>query len=1132
MDITRVYTKTSKGILEGNTKSRDLTRDHGRVLTLIDGKSTVNDLLEKNSRLSENRLGEILDELAKYGMIRELNGALAVDDLGFSSTIIVGESNTQAFFEAQVHLERELRRAEDHEAHAKEQDRTTLLNEVKADIKAEAEAIKREIDERQTREAAIAHTAAQEAARREAEAQMRRKEDAEKAAQLAAQKAEKAAQQAADQARRDAEAHAKAVAEHARKRLAAETKAREQAEARAQALEVEMFVRSEAARKAKQEAAQRAHAEADAKVRLEAEKKARDQAEKQALVAEQARIAAERKAHEEAAEKARIAREAEEKAEARRVLEAKIQAEEEAQRRATTEARMREMEQDKRRAEEEARALAKALDEARLATELESRVKRRIEARAREEDEVRQRTEAEAAAKLEAETRLRLAAEAQAQAEVEARQQAEAAKIRAEQDAAVQLEAERIARQAAEAQRQSDAARQAAEQRAEAERQTREAAERQAREAAEREAQVLAQATAAAAQREAEAQAAERAAQQPAEQAAERTRIAEEQVQAERLAREQAEREAAARKQAEADAEAQRLIDTERQRVEADARAVAEAEEAVRREAQAVKQQLQEQQRMEEARLAEEAAAREQAIEGAAAEASRALIEARTRAEAEARERESARQQARLDAEAAARAEAEEALQREAAAAEREAAEEVRLRAEAHTRAMAAARGASVFPFLTTKKRKPMRFDASLIKPALIGLLGLVILAVAALHLVPFTFHIPKLERQLSASLGQRVVIRDLHFALYPAPHFKLEGVAIGDLAEVRADTVRLTPSWSSWISDKQILRRVELNGVTISEEGLSALPIWRRHQAQTPALRFEQILVKDAKLANRLLDLFTFDATVSMDRGHFTQAQINSTDQRIVIDITPRADALAIQLSASRSVLPLDPRIQFDDLKITAVARPGSMTLSQIDGQLYGGSLSGNAQVQWNDGWIFTSDLGMRQVDIAPVLALFTQNVKASGVLEAKVRLTTRANTLETLFDAPQVQSTFRLRSGELSGVDFVRAIQSARTNSNVGGKTHFNELSGYMQLANGRYQYRQLKLQTGMMSANGNLEFSSERNLSGNLLGELRTRASVMRTPFILSGTLDTPTLKLAPQRAAPVKPAVVPEAIPEAQ
>jgi len=84
-----------------------------------------------------------------------------------------------------------------------------------------------------------------------------------------------------------------------------------------------------------------------------------------------------------------------------------------------------------------------------------------------------------------------------------------------------------------------------------------------------------------------------------------------------------------------------------------------------------------------------------------------------------------------------------------------------------------------------------------------------------------------------------------------------------------------------------------------------------------------------------------------------------------------------------------------------------------------------------------------VRQVAIEPALALFTRNMKASGALEAKIRLTTKSDALDTLFNAPQVQATFRAREGEIAGFDLVRAIQSARSSGNIGGKTHFNELS-----------------------------------------------------------------------------------------
>ena len=571
---------------------------------------------------------------------------------------------------------------------------------------------------------------------------------------------------------------------------------------------------------------------------------------------------------------------------------------------------------------------------------------------------------------------------------------------------------------------------------------------------------------------------------------------------------------------------AERQAEEERLHAAAQARAVLEAEQAVRLEAEAAKRQLAEQQRAEDERLEREKLALKQEQERAAAEAARALAETHARAETEARTREEARELARDRAVKAVRAEAAEASHRMEAAAQHEEAEEHRMRGEAQSRAMAAARGAAVFPFLTSRKRTRARLGKNLIKPLFYGLLGLLVFAVAMLHLVPLNFYIPKLEQQLAESIGQRVVVRELRFSIYPAPHLVLEGVTIGDLADVRIGSTRVFPTFPAWFSEEKVIRRVELESVALSDDSLSALSIWSQHQAQTAPVQFEEIRVKDAKLQNRLLDLFTFDADLFMRQGRMAKAQIRSTDKRITIDVTPQNEGLAIQLVATGSVLPFEPRLKFDGLKIAAITQPGSMTLTQIDGQLYGGSVSGNAQIDWRDGWVFKSDLGVRQISIEPALALFTRNITVSGALEAKIRVASKSDMLETLFNAPQVQATFRARDGEVASIDLVRAIQSARSNGNIGGKTHFNELSGYFQLANGRYQYRQLKLTTGMMSANGNLELSAQQNLSGNLVGELRTRNTVLRMPFILGGTLVTPSLKIAPAVRTPPPAPVVSE------
>ncbi len=1092
MDLSRIYTKTSRGILDGSLKTRLLGREHGRLLALIDGKSTIGDLLEKNSRLSENRLAAIIDELVAAGFIRLLSANTDADDFGFSSTIIVDEANTQAFFEAQAAAESEMRRAEDQETITKVKERDALLKEVTADIAAEAEVLKRQEAQRQER------ASAEEAAHRERQAKEAKKS---------------------------------------------------QAEAKA--------------RKVEQEAQQRAQSEVQTKARMEAEKKTR-QAEKQ--------IKEEQLAAENAKQKAAVAEEKERLAKekaviARRELEAKIQLEEEAQRKAEMETRLHQMEQAKNQAQQEVQTLSKALDEARIAAELENRVKRRLEARAREDAETQAKLDAERKTAAEAQARAEEAARRQVQVEAEAKLDAERkARIEAEQKA--QAEAEARAEEAARRQAAEDAQRQAvveAEAKLEAERKARIEAEQkaqaeaEARAKAEAEAQALLEAEKKAA---AEAQArAEEEARRQAEVAAEakleaerKARIeAEQKAQAEAEARAKAEAEAQALREAEkiaaaeaqtraeeearrqAEAEAEAKLEAEHkarieaeQKAQAEAEAIAAAEAAVRQEAEAVKRQMEEEQRAEEARRASEAAERELEAErqarALAESTAQALAAEREQMELAAKSREQERLRAREEANAKALAEMEEAKQRAEEDKQREALEEERLREEAQARAVAAAEAATL-PFLAQRKRKPMRFDKRWYKSIAMAAGGLLLLAIAVAHVMSFGFYIPKLEQQLTASLGQRVAIQDIHFSAYPAPHLKLDGVTIGDVAPLQIGKADLFPTFASWFSDAKVMRRVELESVSLSQDNIHGLPVWGQNQARAVPLQFEHLRVKNGRLTHPLLDVFTFDADVDVRRGRFIQAQAKSTDQRITINFLPQGDTLRIELNAVKSLLPVEPRLPFDTLKVVALAQAGSMNLSSIDAQLFDGYVSGTARVDWNKGWNFNADLGLKQIAVEPALAQFTKEMKLSGTLEAKVRLAAHAETLETLFAIPQIQATFRVKNGEFSGIDLVRSIQAQRHEGDVAGKTNFTDLSGYFQFVKGAYQYRQIKLQGGVVSAGGNLEISPEKNLSGNLLAELHTRSAKQRMPFIFTGNMGAPSLKLAPraQRAerAPAAP-----------
>ena len=70
MDNKIIYSKTGKGVLEIKNKAGKLARDLVKVLTLVDGKCTVADLISK-SKFSDAEMNKALSDLTTAGYIKE-----------------------------------------------------------------------------------------------------------------------------------------------------------------------------------------------------------------------------------------------------------------------------------------------------------------------------------------------------------------------------------------------------------------------------------------------------------------------------------------------------------------------------------------------------------------------------------------------------------------------------------------------------------------------------------------------------------------------------------------------------------------------------------------------------------------------------------------------------------------------------------------------------------------------------------------------------------------------------------------------------------------------------------------------------------------------------------------------------
>ncbi len=516
MDANTIFDKTAKAGRIGMLWGGGLSSQAKRILSLVDGKQSVEQLLHQSEKLTRTELQKILLELEKEGYIHrmvqheaepewlhDMNAySIAVEeidaaDLNFSDTAFSPALKGDTKKSAEQQNRPDIEPAVKSTAEIKTADEATAKAKREAERKAKAEAaekVRREAAEHAKRIAEaeakarqemerIAREKAEAVAKAQAEEQARQKAEAERKAKVEAE--ERARAVAEQKARHEAEEKA---------RLEAERIAREQAEAIAKAqeaarLEAERKAKAEAEERTRVEAQRKAQAEAAEKAKLEAERRAREEAE------ELARIEAERQAQEALAEKSRQEAEriAREQAEAEE--RARIEAEQQAQALAAEQARLA----AERRAREEAEALA---EKARLEAERIAREQAEAIAKAEEavlleperkaEAEERARVEAERIAQAEAAEQARLAAEQTAREEAEAlakieaerkAQEALAEKARQKAEEQARLDAERIAREQAEAiAKAQEAARLEAERKAqvEAEERTRIEAERKA----------------------------------------------------------------------------------------------------------------------------------------------------------------------------------------------------------------------------------------------------------------------------------------------------------------------------------------------------------------------------------------------------------------------------------------------------------------------------------------------------------------------------------------------------------------------------------------------------------------------------------------------------------------------------
>ncbi len=766
-------------------------------------------------------------------------------------------------------------------------------------------------------------------------------------------------------------------------------------------------------------------------------------------------------------------------------------------------------------------------------------------AKAREEAERKQqadrdraKTEAEANVRAETETKLRAEAEAKSRADAEA-------KLAAEAKAKAEAETKRAREEADRARReQEEMKRKLEEERREVERKAKEEAKRLEEERRKLEEERKRHEEQRKREEEERAERRKREEQEEAARRAERKKREEEEEERERAERQKRQEEEEARERAEkAMRDARRKVQDRQQEQEEEERKARRKAEEPEEEEEKPKAKKKKETEPEAAKPAagggfsdtlladlESFTTREDEDKKEQAEAERKAKEAEIRRrmeEEERRAKEDAERKEREEKERAKREEKEHRAKEEADLREREEHEKDRLKDEEEKRKhegeerekkakqderleAKATRGADAFSAEAELKArrdrqlgpahrdtaKAERTKKGLGKPIAIGLFMLLLVAVGVVHVMPVG--VEDYERAATDALGRPVKISSAGVSLVTGLQLKFSGVVIG---ETKIATVRATPEFGALTGPKKAFSRIEIEGLKLAQSELGD-GLFAKIKADNFSV--ERLVFKQLELTGPLAMPKGLEVDLFYDGEGALRAATVRGPEALVIKAVPKGSSIEFEMSAATFTLPFASEISMSKFAAKGSASSQGLSVSEWDGQILNGTVSGTANVRWSDGYAADGVITARSINAA----VFAPALLSDGRAEGSGKFSMRGADPAKLASGGRLDGSFTVTRGVLGSIDLSRAIQTAGKQAT--GRTQFNEMNGQATYDRGSIAARSITLSAGQMNAGASVDISPNGALSGRIVADVKVAAQTLRATLQLGGTLKEPQVR----------------------
>ena len=391
-------------------------------------------------------------------------------------------------------------------------------------------------------------------------------------------------------------------------------------------------------------------------------------------------------------------------------------------------------------------------------------------------------------------------------------------------------------------------------------------------------------------------------------------------------------------------------------------------------------------------------------------------------------------------------------------------------------------------------------------KPLPLGkiVVGLILLLLVSVVLLPYVWpmqgYITQIEQKLSAQLQQPVHIGRLHATLLPQPKLEFENVSIGNGQELKAGSVKLSFNLFELFNEIKPVRSLEISNAVLSTDDFDKVLLWLQGVGGDSHYPVARMVFQRARASNDELGLPLINGEVNFDgQRRFAKVALKSEDGKLGMEMQPQQAGWQIAVSIKESYIPMLPDILFNELTMKGELVADGIKFHEIDGQLYGGQLTGSAYLTWQKGWRVQGLVNTKVVKLDDALPKFG----IAGEMDSDINFILRGEKLSQLADAPHLDGNILVKKGLISTIDMIETSRMSTRKSASNGRTHFDELSGMLQVDNNVKHLRQIKISSSVMSVSGSVDVAANKQLSGRLNVDLKIRADLGSTPLTLSGT-----------------------------